>query len=245
VLPPAPRLTLIFDPTAHPPRSDTLEVGVSWHPLGRRFLEKCPFGTSQTPKAGSAPAPGNTIKLTNNALQCPPGRTDLIIVHGIYRFRPKRVAFRNDYCFSCARPCRSIQVRTFDVWHLFWIPLLPLGFRKPWCCTTCRRPPHAYPGTRRGFKWAGLGVLLFLAAAFWFAPLTPDMLVMGWLCRVGAPIGAIFTLRHILRAPEEPSLREKLAAIPSASDTVCPFCGSALLFQSSRYSCPACGVVRV
>ena len=54
------------------------------------------------------------------------------------------------------------------------------------------------PGTRRGFKWAGLAVLVVLTAFSWAAPLTPDMLIVGWLVRVGAPIGAILTLRHLL-----------------------------------------------
>jgi hypothetical protein len=168
----------------------------------------------------------------------------LLIFHGIYQLRPKRIAFRNDYCLSCRRPCRSVQIRTFDAWHVFWIPLLPLGFHKRWRCTTCGRLPHVYPGTRRGFKWAGLVVLLIFTAAFWAIQLTADTLIMGWVIRVAAPLGAILTLVHLLRSPKDRSLEEKLAAIPPASDTVCPFCGSALLLLSSQCSCPSCGIVR-
>lgn len=166
------------------------------------------------------------------------------IVHGMYQFRPKRMAFRNDYCLSCAQPCRSVQVRTFDAWHIFWIPLVPLGFHKRWHCTTCGRLPHVHPGTRRGFKWVGLVVLLIFAAAFWAMPVEPDMLIFTWMVRVGAPIGAVLTLVHLLRTPKDASLQEKLAEIPAASDTVCPFCGAALLVLSSQCSCPVCGVVR-
>ena len=168
----------------------------------------------------------------------------MIFLHGIYRFRPKRVAFRSDYCLPCALPYRSVQIRTFDAWHLFWIPLVPLGFHKRWRCTNCGKQPHVHPGTRSGFKWAGLVVLLLLAALFWAAPLTPDMLIFGWVVRASAPIGAILTLIHLLRTPKDPSLEQKLAAIPRASDTVCPFCGSALIVLSSQCSCPACGIVR-
>ena len=168
----------------------------------------------------------------------------MLLIHGIYRFRPKRMAFRNDYCLSCGQARRSVQIRTFDAWHLFWIPLLPLGFYKRWFCTTCNRRPHVHPGTRRGFKWAGLAVLFIFGAAFWAMPLTPDILVFGWVFRIAAPLGFLLTLIHLLRAPKDPSLKEKLASIPPASDTACPFCGAALLLLSSQCSCPTCGVVR-
>jgi len=52
----------------------------------------------------------------------------MLIINGIYRFRPKHVAFPNDYCLSCSQPRRSVQIRTFDTLHIFWIPILPLGF---------------------------------------------------------------------------------------------------------------------
>lgn len=166
------------------------------------------------------------------------------IVHGLYRFRPTRVAFRNDYCLSCAQPRRSVQIRTFNAWHLFWIPVLPLGFHKRWLCTTCNREPHVYPGTRRGFKWAGLAVLLIFAVFSWAAPPPTDMLVVAWVFRIAAPLGFFLTLGHLLRTPKDPSLKERLASVPPASDTVCPFCGTALLLLSSQCSCPSCGVLR-
>jgi hypothetical protein len=74
--------------------------------------------------------------------------------------------------------------------------------------------------------------------------LAPDDLVFGWVVRLAAPIGALLTLRHLLRTPKDPSFQEKLAAIPPASDTTCPFCASNLLVLSSQTSCPACGVLR-
>ena len=168
----------------------------------------------------------------------------MLLVYGIYNFRPKRTAFRNDYCLFCARPRRSEQIRSFDVCHLFWIPLLPLGFRRRWRCTSCRSSPHVPRGMSRGFMWTGFAVLVILAAIFWTIHITPDIRIYGWLMRIGTPIGAVLILVHILRTRVGPSLKEKLAAISPASDTICPFCGSALLLLSSQGSCPRCGVVR-
>jgi hypothetical protein len=169
----------------------------------------------------------------------------LLLVHGIYHWRPQRVAFRNDYCLFCAQPMRSVQIRTLDAWHFMWIPLLPLGYRKRWLCSTCGQNPHLHPGTRRGFKWAGVFVLLFFAVAFWAVPLTPDILILGWAVRVATPPGALLTLIHLLRTPADPSLKNMLSAISPAADTLCPFCGTHLLVVSSHCSCPACGVLRL
>jgi len=168
----------------------------------------------------------------------------LLVIHGMYRFRPKRTAFRNDYCLSCAQPRCSVQVRTFDAYHIFYVPLVPLGFHKRWFCTACNKEPHVHPGTRRGFKWAGLVVLLIFAGAAWAVPPEPEEVLFHWVMRIALPIGAILTLIHLLRTSKDPSLREKLATVPPASDTVCPFCGATLLLLSSQASCPSCGVLR-
>jgi hypothetical protein len=169
----------------------------------------------------------------------------MIIVHGIYHFRRKRIAFRNDHCLSCRQALRSVQMRSFDALHIFWIPFLPLGFWKRWLCTVCGQQPHVAPGTRRSFKWAGLFVLLFFSAVFWAMPVEPDFVVGSWIFRIGGPIGAILVFAHLLRTPKDPSLTQILATIPPASDTVCPFCRTPLLVAASGCSCPACGIVRL
>jgi hypothetical protein len=169
----------------------------------------------------------------------------MLILHGIYHFRPRRLAFRNDYCLSCNQPRRSVQIRTFDAWHVFWIPLLPLGFWKRWVCTSCRGQTRVNTKTRRPFKWAGLVILALLSVAFWIEPIDSDFFIGSWIFRIGGPLGAIFAFAHLLRTPKEPGLKEKLATVPPASDTVCPFCGAQLMMLASQCSCPACGVARL
>lgn len=173
----------------------------------------------------------------------------MLIIHGVYHFSPKKVAFRNDYCLSCEAPRRSIAVRSFDVGHIFWVPLVPVGFWKHWSCSVCRRDPHANPKTRRSFKWIGLVCLVLLAVMFWTAPENQDFGVMLWILRIAPVGGAVALLIQLLHAPNEPSMRERLAAIPPADDSVCPFCSTPLTAGaigagSSRWSCPACGAER-
>ena len=168
----------------------------------------------------------------------------LFIVYGVYHWKTKRVAFRNDYCLVCGEARRAVQVRTFDVGHIFWIPILPAGFWKRWVCTVCGRDPHVTTKTRRGFKWVGLFVLVLFAAVLWMAPVEPDAAAVSWSLRIAASVGAVLVLRHLLNTPKEPTLKEWLANLPPAADTVCPFCGAQLLILASQCSCQVCGVVR-
>lgn len=154
------------------------------------------------------------------------------------------MAFRNDYCLACGEARRAVQVRTFDVGHIYWIPILPAGFWKHWQCTVCGRDPRVNTKTRRGFKWAGLFILLLFSAAFWAMPVMPDFVAGTWIFRIAAPLGAILTVAHLLGTRNEPSLKARLASIQPAADTVCPFCGTPLLMLASGCSCPVCGVVR-
>ncbi len=169
----------------------------------------------------------------------------MFIIHGAYHFWPKRVAFRNDYCLTCGQASRAVAIRTFDVGHIFWIPFLPVGFWKHWRCTFCGKDPHTSPRTRRSLKWAGLLCLVFVCALSWTVPVEPDSATISWVFRIVAPVGAILLFVHLLSSPRDSSLRKKLATVPPADETICPFCKTPLVTgNAARWSCPGCGVVR-
>ena len=168
----------------------------------------------------------------------------MILIHGAYHFWPKRVGFRNDYCLGCQGPRRAIALRTFDVGHIYWIPILPVGFWKHWKCTVCGRDPHVNVKTRRSFKWAGLACLIIISLVFWMAPAESDR-VFHWAFRIVPLVLALPLLRHLLRTPAEPSLKERLRMIEPATDSVCPFCATPLLAETNgRWRCPGCDAVR-
>jgi hypothetical protein len=169
----------------------------------------------------------------------------MLIVYGVYKFKPRRVAFRNDYCLTCSQPRRAQQIRTFNAFHIFWIPLIPLGFWKQWLCTKCGSGPHYRRTTRRGFKWVGFALLVLFSVALWVLPVDPEVATGIWVLRAGLPVGAALTLRHLLRTPKDIPLEEQLAAIPPADDTNCPFCRVPLVLTSSGPYCPSCAAVRV
>jgi len=169
----------------------------------------------------------------------------MLVIRGAYHFRPKRVAFRDDYCLSCGAPCRSIAFRTFDVGHVYWIPILPVGYWRHWVCSTCGRKPHKNPKMRRYFRWTALGSLVGASISLWALPVDSSFAIVSWVARFAAPAGAIFLSIRLLGVSRDLSLRKKLKSIPPTSDTVCPFCAVRLIAgTSSRFSCPACQIVR-
>jgi hypothetical protein len=167
----------------------------------------------------------------------------VFIIHGAYHFWPKRVGFRNDYCLTCGQACRAVAIRTFDVGHIFWIPILPVGLWKHWRCAFCKKDPHTSPRTRRSFKWAALLVLTLFSAIFWGASVTPDEVAIDWVFRIAGPVAAGLVLWNLLRTPKESSLRQLRATVQPATDTICPFCATPLA-AGPRWSCPGCDVVR-
>lgn len=179
----------------------------------------------------------------NSGKHLGPTRGPVFIIHGVYHFWPKRVAFRNDYCLTCQVPTRSIAIRTFDVGHIFWIPILPVGFWKHWQCGRCDSEPHTSPTTPPFFKWAGLCILFFFSLLSWAEPVKPPDAWISWLFRTGSPLAGLLLFVHLLRLPKQPSLRVSLRSIPPANDMVCPFCDTPLL-AGPRWSCPQCGAVR-
>ena len=169
----------------------------------------------------------------------------MLILRGAYHLWPKRVAFRNDYCLACKAPRRSVAVRTFDVGHLFGIPLIPVGFWRHWTCTVCGRNPHARSRIKLRITSSALYLLLGLSVAFWIIPVDPSFEIGTRVCRIAAPLGVLLLLARLLRALKQPSLRKQLAAIPPAADTACPFCAAPLVTGTEeRWSCPTCGVLR-
>ena len=66
----------------------------------------------------------------------------MLLVHGRYFWARRILAFRNDYCLTCRAARMAFLHRTFDVFHLFWIPVLPLGFWQRWRCGVCGAEPQ-------------------------------------------------------------------------------------------------------
>lgn len=89
----------------------------------------------------------------------------IALVFRAHRLATKPRAYRRDYCCTCEGEQLSIQWRSFVLLHLYFIPLLPLGFWREWRCKQCGQDPAFRENT-----WARIlrvGGVLFGAGAIW------------------------------------------------------------------------------
>jgi hypothetical protein len=167
-------------------------------------------------------------------------------VHGTYSWGDKRVAYRNDYCMSCNAPRMAFQHRTFEVYHLYWIPILPLGFWRRWRCGVCGNDPHANVRTRRSLKWAGSAILGLLALSAWAVSpeRKPEESAYIWALRVGGPIAFVWAVRATLKSPPDVRVEDLLRTVSPVVDVHCPECGVMLFPEEPAWRCPQCGMRR-
>lgn len=165
----------------------------------------------------------------------------MIIFFGTYHWKQKGVGFRPDFCLCCKQETVSVQVRSFDVGHLWWIPIVPLGFRRHWRCSVCAENPR---GERTGRVLKIIGVIFLLAAGGlgWTMPAAGEDAIIVWVMRLGFPaLAAAVVASFRQRRKEDAALLRRLRELPPMGDA-CPFCGQRVK-PGARRSCGACGAV--
>jgi hypothetical protein len=170
----------------------------------------------------------------------------MLIVHGTYSWGRRLVAYRNDYCLRCDAQRLAFQHRTFDVLHVFFVPLVPLGLWKRWHCSVCGNDPHVSGRTRKSLKWAGVAILLLMSVSGWAVSTRekPEDAAFIWGMRILAPAAFAWALWATLKAPPEVKLEERLRAVPPNMDSTCPVCRVMLLPSEPAWQCPQCGMRR-
>jgi hypothetical protein len=140
----------------------------------------------------------------------------------------------------------AFQHRTFDVYHVYWVPLLPLGFWRRWRCGACGSDPHANVRARRSLKWAGCAILALFALSAWAVTPAPQPAgaAFTWALRIGAPIALVFAVRATLRSPPDVRLGDVLRTVSPVTDVHCPDCREMLFPEEPAWRCPRCGMRR-
>jgi len=170
----------------------------------------------------------------------------MLILHGTYFWFHRVVGYRNDYCLTCGVERMAFQHRTFDVHHIFWIPILPLGIWKRWRCSVCGNDPHASPRTRRSLKWAGIVCLALFSLSGWAVSTSeqPDDAAFIWGMRLGGPIALVWAVWATIKSPRDIDLREKLRTVRPVVELTCPLCKVNMLPTEPAWQCPQCGIKR-
>jgi hypothetical protein len=166
---------------------------------------------------------------------------------GVYHLSKRDVGYRNDYCRRCAAPRLAVRRRSFDVLHVWWLPLVPLGYWKRWRCAVCDSNPHERVTTRPALRWAGTIIVLLLVVAAWMHQIDPadrEDYWFAWVVRIGGPLGFLVALRASLWPPPEPDFAAVLAAVAPNHDHACPLCRAPVVPALPRWRCTGCGAER-
>lgn len=92
----------------------------------------------------------------------------MILIFGTHRFAPRPAGERDATCRSCDETVTAVRESTFDMIHLFWIPLIPLGRHERWRCPSCGADPFA-PIQSRFIRVVLVCIVLATAAWSWVA----------------------------------------------------------------------------
>jgi hypothetical protein len=170
----------------------------------------------------------------------------VLVIHGHYKFFPKRVACKNAWCTSCEDETLAVGTRRILLLHVFFIPLLPLGTTTTWICGHCQGDVDARRPVRSWIAGCGIMggaffVLLALAGILGAVlsekrqlDLTDSLpfLVLG-LVMIG---GFLWARRRAQRGYEAAAKQVE----PLAGDA-CPLCGQQVLLLG-KPRCEACDV---
>jgi hypothetical protein len=165
----------------------------------------------------------------------------MFVIYGTHHFAARTVGFRPDFCMSCQNEVISVESRSFDVGHVYWLPLIPLGFRRHWRCRTCGNNPRSYDSSV--VFQAIAGVIFLVAAVFaWMEPASPENATFAWTVRFALPLLSLALLANLRRRKRENAeLQQRLRRVKPVGDA-CPLCGQRVTAGPER-RCTKCGAI--
>jgi hypothetical protein len=169
----------------------------------------------------------------------------MIVLSGLHQFRRRAVAYRNDYCTYCESTRLAVSISSFWWFHIFFVPVIPLGRHAHWFCKECGKDPRGKSKKNSGLVWAIIFGILFGATTilYWTLPTDGPDGDNVWGVRIFLSLCCLAIGFWILRWKLTARVSTKLALVVPASTTSCALCGNALI-HSSTLSCPKCGVER-
>jgi len=171
----------------------------------------------------------------------------MFIITGTYNFRPRVVAFRSDYCQSCQSETISIARRTVDAFHVFWIPIFPLGIWTRWYCHQCGERPHEGNAIGKSVRVFVAAFFLLLSALSWFFVLLPILGLVpqssddkGFL--ISALLMSVLLVLSFIwvRRSRSDEFRSRIREVQTFVGHFCPLCSGGLDL-SSTLTCRECG----
>lgn len=168
----------------------------------------------------------------------------MLIIFGLYTWGRKLVGYKRDLCFRCKTNTIWHRRRYIPVFHIFWIPLIPLGIYKEWICDQCGKSPKGRSSTTSGIIFGLVGIpfgllgLLMIAAG-----VNGDIVtVLCGLLMLGVCLALVGTMIYKIRASRKhKQIRQEIHENSSSLlNEPCLYCQGQIQIQN-KPACIACG----
>ena len=166
----------------------------------------------------------------------------MLIFNGIYKFFKKQIGYREGWCKTCQDITFSEKIQTWNFFHLFWIPIIPLGKYKYLICKSCNDDPNK--DTRESAFLLIIGSIIFplmLIFLFIYDAKGSDQATMHW----AKIFIAIMSVLCIYMAYKRISSKDKKAVNYEYKDNKCYYCTNELVSINNNLYCENCKLYRL
>ena len=162
----------------------------------------------------------------------------MILFYGIKKLRKKKVGYGKDHCNACEQEALVEKWRWFNWFHIFWIPLIPLGYGHNWMCTLCDQDANARYKTDI-YRKVFISVVLFAIALLMFQPGVIDSLEYGLIVKILSILFFLASVVWVIKHKKLPSKDTYRQNITPVDVSICAYCNNPLS-MSPTLSCISC-----
>jgi hypothetical protein len=165
---------------------------------------------------------------------------EMIFIYGKYKLFPKLKAYKREWCNYCEGEKHAAYIRKFYIFHLFWIPILPLGLYKNWECSECKNDPTQRNRTSNGMLIIANILLVIFTLPLFLVKLPETDKNTFVIIKLVMVIGIIVLSWNIWkRLKEFPVIK----MIEPYQNENCYYCNS-LLEKIDKMYCKKCNIYR-
>jgi len=148
-------------------------------------------------------------------------------IYGIKRLGRKKVGYGKDHCNACEREAVVEKWRWFTWFHLFFIPVIPLGFHHEWICTLCERDSNARYKSGIYIK-IFLSLFIFGVTALLFQPGATDGIEYGWIMKLLSALMFLASVFWLIKHKKQTSKKAFRKSITPIGTSTCLSCNEPL-----------------
>ena len=164
----------------------------------------------------------------------------MFFIFGTHLFGLRRYAYKYMMCSNCDMSRLFIQTRGFAWGHLFWIPLIPLGYHYSWHCASCAKEDNKMPTsfTLKLVILLALSVVLYMLTVGEWATLVGDT-VLWWQMGTGSLL--VWSIYETFNHFKKKEKNKHKYMLPLPDSDYCSICdGELQTTEKGKLQCTDC-----